>query len=192
MNHPPIFSGTGPGRLFATSKFPLRHCSIGNAPIQTLSYQEAEFTLRHSEPTAVLGRTVKLQSIEDSLGFPQLEYSASRSQNVDVESIRDHGNTDRIGTELFAPVSHAVQLQPQLAERVSPCGAIDTQTLGEVYRKTGRMTRRQDRTEVVPHWYTYHQQQSAMEATCQRFTAANVRCREGRLFLITARRRDEF
>ena len=59
-----------------------------------------------------------------------------------------------------------------------------------IYRKSGRVTWYQDRIEVVLDPYDYHDQQRAMEVTCQRFNAANLCWRDGRLLRITVRRQD--
>ncbi|MCP4539694.1 MAG: hypothetical protein GY832_21360 [Chloroflexi bacterium] len=59
-----------------------------------------------------------------------------------------------------------------------------------IYRKSGRVTWYQDRIEVVLDPYAYHDQQRAMETTCQRFNAAHLRWRDGRLLRITVRRQD--
>jgi hypothetical protein len=61
-----------------------------------------------------------------------------------------------------------------------------------IYRKSGRVTWYQDRIEVVLDPYAYHDQQRAMEATCQRFNAANRRWRDRRLLRITVQRQGEF
>lgn len=61
-----------------------------------------------------------------------------------------------------------------------------------IYRKPGRVTWYQDRIEVILDPYVYHDQQRAMEATCQRFNAANLCWRDGRLLRITVRRSGEF
>jgi hypothetical protein len=57
-----------------------------------------------------------------------------------------------------------------------------------IYRKSGRATWYQDRIEIVLDSYAYHDQRRAMGATCQRFNAANLRWRDGRLLRITVRR----
>jgi hypothetical protein len=57
-----------------------------------------------------------------------------------------------------------------------------------IYRKPGRVTWYRDRIQVVLDPYAYHDQQRAMEATCQRFNAANLHCRDGRLLRITVQR----
>jgi len=54
-----------------------------------------------------------------------------------------------------------------------------------IYRKAGRVTWYDDRIEVVLESYRYRDQQRAMEATCARFNAANLRWRDGRLLRIT-------
>jgi len=54
-----------------------------------------------------------------------------------------------------------------------------------VYRKAGRVTWYSDRIEVVLEPYRYSDQQRAMEVTCTRFNAANVRWRDGRLLRIS-------
>ncbi len=54
-----------------------------------------------------------------------------------------------------------------------------------IYRKAGRVTWYNDRIEVVLEPYRYRDQQGAMEATCARFNAANLRWRDGRLLRIT-------
>lgn len=61
-----------------------------------------------------------------------------------------------------------------------------------IYRKSGRVTWHQDHIEVVLDPYVYHDQQRAMEATCQRFNAAHLRWQDGRLLHITVRRQGEF
>jgi hypothetical protein len=61
-----------------------------------------------------------------------------------------------------------------------------------IYRKPGRVTWHQDHIEVVLDPYAYHDQQRAMEATCQRFNAANLRWQDGRLLRITVRRQGWF
>jgi hypothetical protein len=62
----------------------------------------------------------------------------------------------------------------------------------QIYRKPGRVTWYQDRIEVVLDPYAYRDQQRVMEATCQRFNAANLRWRDGRLLRITMRRPGKF
>jgi len=54
-----------------------------------------------------------------------------------------------------------------------------------IYRKAGQVTWYDDRIEVVLEAYRYRDQQQAMEATCARFNAANLRWRDGRLLHIT-------
>ena len=54
-----------------------------------------------------------------------------------------------------------------------------------VYRKAGWVTWYSDRIEVVLEPYRYSDQQRAMEVTCTRFNAANVRWRDGRLLRIS-------
>jgi hypothetical protein len=61
-----------------------------------------------------------------------------------------------------------------------------------IYRKPGRVTWFPDRIEIVLEPYRYHDQQQAMNATCQRFNAANLRWRDGRLLRITVQQRGEF
>lgn len=54
-----------------------------------------------------------------------------------------------------------------------------------VYRKAGWVTWHDDRIEVLLEPYRYADQQRAMEVTCARFNAANVRWRDGRLLHIS-------
>lgn len=49
-----------------------------------------------------------------------------------------------------------------------------------IYRKSGHVTWYADRIEVTLDAYRYTEQQQAMEVTCQRFNAANLRWRDGR------------
>ena len=53
-----------------------------------------------------------------------------------------------------------------------------------IYRKAGWVTWHAEQIEVVLEPYRYAEQQRAMEATCQRFNAANLRWRDGRLLRI--------
>ena len=57
-----------------------------------------------------------------------------------------------------------------------------------IYRKAGRVTRYKDRIEVTLEPYRYRDQQDAMETTCARFNAANLRWRDGRLIQISVQR----
>jgi hypothetical protein len=61
-----------------------------------------------------------------------------------------------------------------------------------IYRKPGHVTWHQDRIAVVLNSYAYPDQQRAMEVTCQRFNAANLRWRDGRLLRISVRRPSKF
>jgi len=54
-----------------------------------------------------------------------------------------------------------------------------------IYRKAGRVTWYDDRIEVSLDPYRYADQQRAMEITCTRFNAANLRWRDGRLLRIS-------
>jgi hypothetical protein len=69
----------------------------------------------------------------------------------------------------FAP--HWQQLQLDTASRL-------------IYQKPGRVRWYPDRIEVELEPYRYADQQQAMEATCDRFNAANLRWRDGRLLRI--------
>jgi hypothetical protein len=53
-----------------------------------------------------------------------------------------------------------------------------------IYRKPGRVHWGPEAIEVVLEPYRYPAQQQAMEATCQRFNAAQLRWRDGRLLRI--------
>jgi hypothetical protein len=57
-----------------------------------------------------------------------------------------------------------------------------------IYRKTGRVTWYKDRIEVTLEPYRYRDQQEAMEMTCARFNAANLRWRDGRLIQLSVQR----
>jgi hypothetical protein len=61
-----------------------------------------------------------------------------------------------------------------------------------IYRKAGRVTWCSDHIEVMLEPYRYSDQQRAMEATCVRFNAANVRWRDGRLLRISVASPGEF
>jgi hypothetical protein len=54
-----------------------------------------------------------------------------------------------------------------------------------IYRKAGRVIWSDDRIEVILEPYRYADQQRAMEITCARFNAANLRWRDGRLLRIS-------
>lgn len=54
-----------------------------------------------------------------------------------------------------------------------------------IYRKAGWVRWYDDRIEVVFEPYRYPDQQRAMEATCARFNAANLRWRDGRLLRLS-------
>jgi len=61
-----------------------------------------------------------------------------------------------------------------------------------IYRKAGQVTRYADRIEVTLEPYRYRDQQRAMEITCARFNAANLRWRDGRLLRISVASPVEF
>ena len=50
-----------------------------------------------------------------------------------------------------------------------------------IYRKSGRVRWGQTDIEVTLDPYRYPEHQRAMQETCRRFNAAQVRCRDGRL-----------
>jgi hypothetical protein len=54
-----------------------------------------------------------------------------------------------------------------------------------IYRKAGHVTWYKERIEVTLEPYRYRDQQDAMETTCARFNAANLRWRDGRLIRIS-------
>ena len=53
-----------------------------------------------------------------------------------------------------------------------------------IYRKSGQVRRGEEEIEVVLDPYRYQDQQQAMEESCRRFNAAQVRWRDGRLLRI--------
>ncbi len=53
-----------------------------------------------------------------------------------------------------------------------------------IYRKAGWVQWGQETIEVVLEPYRYPEQQQAMEETCRRFNAADLRWRDGRRLLI--------
>ncbi len=53
-----------------------------------------------------------------------------------------------------------------------------------IYRKPGWVQWGTDQIDVLLESYTYPEQQQAMEETCRRFNAANIRWRDGRLLFI--------
>jgi hypothetical protein len=61
-----------------------------------------------------------------------------------------------------------------------------------IYRKAGWVTWHSDRIEVLLEPYRYSDQQHAMETTCARFNAANVRWRDGRQIHISVASPAEF
>ena len=61
-----------------------------------------------------------------------------------------------------------------------------------IYRKAEQVTWYADRIEVALEPYRYHDQQRAMEITCARFNAANVRWRDGRPLRISVASPEEF
>jgi hypothetical protein len=54
-----------------------------------------------------------------------------------------------------------------------------------IYRKAGWVTWHEDRIEVELEPYRYADQQRAMEATCERFNAAELHWRDGRALRMT-------
>jgi len=61
-----------------------------------------------------------------------------------------------------------------------------------IYRKPGQVKWGKEVIEVVLDPYRYTDQQRAMEETCRRFNAAQVRWRDGRLLCIRVVRGSEF
>jgi hypothetical protein len=45
---------------------PGRQCRAGDPPIETLARQDTEFRLGHIQPTAVLGRVVPLEPLDEA------------------------------------------------------------------------------------------------------------------------------
>jgi hypothetical protein len=61
-----------------------------------------------------------------------------------------------------------------------------------IYRKPGRVKWGAAEIEVVLDPYRYSEHQQAMEESCRRFNAAQVRWRDGRLLRIYVARKSQF
>src|SRR5436309_16012087 len=71
--------------------------AVGNAAIQALAGEHAEFGLGHVEPTAVFRGVMNLQLGGQPLGFGGWKRLVQRSRRVDVQLVYDQDNLLDVG-----------------------------------------------------------------------------------------------
>ena len=65
---------------------------VGDAAVETLSGEDAELGFRQIEPTAVLGRVVPFEALDQPPGFGGRKGLVKRRLAVDVEIVLDQHN----------------------------------------------------------------------------------------------------
>src|SRR4029450_2060888 len=93
---------------FRGGQFPFQHCCGGDAPVQALPSQDTEFDLSHVEPTAMLGRIVKLQLLANAVRFRRGKSLIERGGLVDVEIIQHYPDHLGLGVALIDQPLHRV------------------------------------------------------------------------------------
>jgi hypothetical protein len=73
---------------------------VGDAAIQTLRRENAEFGLGHVEPAAVLGRVVPFEALDEPAGLGRGKGLIKRGWLVDVEIILHQHDFHRVGTRV--------------------------------------------------------------------------------------------
>jgi hypothetical protein len=96
----------------------------GNALFETLAHQDGEFKLSHVEPTAVLGREMKLEPASNTMSFNWVKDIIQGTQRVSVEIIKhqpDHlGIREMDISQFFEPVGKVGSGAPLGQLEVSP------------------------------------------------------------------------
>ncbi len=116
---PELVARTLPGgNLFA------QDLDMGDTTIQTLTGQHRKFTLRHIEPTAMLGGVVKLEFASNAACFMGREDAIQSGRGVGIEIIQDpadafgrrelliHQQTQLLGKIGFGPLRSDVDVTP--------------------------------------------------------------------------------
>jgi hypothetical protein len=69
-------------------------CLVLDAPIQTLAAEDTQFNFGHVEPTAMLGRVMKVQAAQPPLRFHWGKRGVEQSRDIGVEIVQDPGEKD--------------------------------------------------------------------------------------------------
>ena len=80
-------------RLLPSIDFNLQGIAIGNASIQALACEDADFDLRHVEPTRVFWCVVKLYAAQKFVGRSWAQYVIKAFPEVRVEVVQHQMNT---------------------------------------------------------------------------------------------------
>src|SRR6478609_8612142 len=91
--------------------FPGRHLSAqlfatADAPVQTLPRQHAQLDLRHVQPTAMLGRVMDLQPLDDAPGLLRRERLVQRRRLVRVQVVQHQHHPLGLRMNLFDEPAH--------------------------------------------------------------------------------------
>ena len=87
----------GPGMLGVAVRFPggdfvNQRRFVGNAAVEALRAQNAEFGFGEVEPTAVLGSVVPFEALRQAAGFGGRKGLVKRSRAVDIEIVLDEND----------------------------------------------------------------------------------------------------
>ncbi len=105
----PVHGGVGAvARFLPGGDLLLERDVIGDAPVQALPAEHAEFDFRHVQPTAVFGRMVQFQPIQDVPGFFGREGLVQGTGRVRVEVVADQTDLGCGGKVLIHQVVHGV------------------------------------------------------------------------------------
>ena len=80
--------------------------NVGNAAIQTLAGENGKFTLRHIEPTAMLGGIVKLELARNPAGFVRGKDAVQGGRGMGIEVVDDQPDPFRRGEVLIHQQPH--------------------------------------------------------------------------------------
>lgn len=113
----PLF---GISRLLPGINFGLQKFSIGNASIQALAGEDANFDLGHIQPARMLGCVMELHAAQEFLGSARSQHIVEALSEVGIEIVQHQVNSTRLGIDASEkPVDegYEVNLSPMGGDR---------------------------------------------------------------------------
>jgi hypothetical protein len=93
--------------LLPRSDFRPQECHFVDTPVEALTGKDAQFRLRHVQPTAMLGRVVNLQSLPQSSCFCRGERLVECPTRVRIQVVANQDQSLRLGIVLIQKLLEA-------------------------------------------------------------------------------------
>ena len=128
----PLF---GISRLLPGINFGLQKFATGNASIQALAGEDANFDLGHIQPARMLGCVMELHAAQEFLGSARLQHIIEALSEVGIQIVQHQVNSTRLGIDASEkPVDegYEVNLSPMGGDRdnaLAPLGSTATNRL---------------------------------------------------------------